>query len=828
MKRKKIISLITALTLLASALPAAAAEGGVTRGYVIDQFVEAVGKDSFTLPAADLSAFADSGEITAEYRESMGLAVANGLIKGYDDDTLRPEASITRLEALIILGRCLPQLDETRPATEFTDVPEWAEDEIGRLYRGGIVNGYGGGLLGSSDSISAEQVALLTSRVSGEEKPQGDVSLKNDFYSAVNKDFLSQTKPAEGELSASPIDDMADAVDERLQEISNELIEQFDNGTLPEASMEYQAAQFYKLALNAFDNETDISPLNQLIWQIEMCPKLSDLGTLCGDYIRDYHIPIMFDFTVPYKITRTEQEVTLSSYVYVDCIGAGMDKDYWEEGGEEARSSYVAYLRKILSLVNYDEALAEPIADLQISIEKAGKSYTEQVRAGLDEELLEEAEEAEPDERYMTGEDLSDRYGYAKNPARKAFDAIYKNEPNRDDKGAYSPREGKFFIPDLNRFDKAIELMNSADIKTLQAMCVVNLIESVMGFMPKDFRVASADYTASILGGKAAPETADSFATELTASLYSEYYEMKYLEKYSDFNTDKINSMVDDALSFFEERFRRSPSMSPATAVKAAYKLQKMGRSVAEASDDYAEADKFFIVSPKKQSLLETGLEIYGRYGGSHYSMYSCVSSTPPCYTVNASYSRYDNSFNIYAGFLNSPIYSDEMSEEELLGSLGFTIAHEISHAFDQSGCFFDAVGDYSRWWQDDDYKTYSKRADILAEVYSSHKTALGNSIDGKLTSDENIADIIAMDCVITLAKQKGLDLDKVFRAYAKSWAEVRTPRYDEYCCSYDVHSDGKTRVNAVLSNFDEFYEIYGVSEGDEMYVAPEKRVKFI
>lgn len=33
-------------------------------------------------------------------------------------------------------------------------------------------------------------------------------------------------------------------------------------------------------------------------------------------------------------------------------------------------------------------------------------------------------------------------------------------------------------------------------------------------------------------------------------------------------------------------------------------------------------------------------------------------------------------------------------------------------------------------------------------------------------------------------------------------------------------------RVNAVVASFDQFYEIYGIEEGDPMYVAPEDRLR--
>jgi len=43
---------------------------------------------------------------------------------------------------------------------------------------------------------------------------------------------------------------------------------------------------------------------------------------------------------------------------------------------------------------------------------------------------------------------------------------------------------------------------------------------------------------------------------------------------------------------------------------------------------------------------------------------------------------------------------------------------------------------------------------------------------------------------------------------------------------SVDPHSPDEFRVNGVVRNIDEFYEAFGVAEGDALYLAPEERVR--
>ena len=145
--KKKIIGLLTAASMLAACVPSFAAEDSTefaTREYVVSEFVQSVGRSNLDGSAYMLSTFKDSNEISEEYVNDFEKAVSNGLIRGYDDDTLKPKQSITRVEALMILARCIPETaDLDAEPIKFTDVPDWAEESIDGLSKLGIVYGYG-------------------------------------------------------------------------------------------------------------------------------------------------------------------------------------------------------------------------------------------------------------------------------------------------------------------------------------------------------------------------------------------------------------------------------------------------------------------------------------------------------------------------------------------------------------------------------------------------------------------------------------------------------------------------------------------------------------
>ncbi len=195
----KFSAIVLSLVLLLGALPAFAATEGAadapaTREYVIAAFAEAAGLEG----TASLDGFIDARDVSASYAEGIAKAVAAGVVKGYEDGTLRPKESISRAEALVLLSRCLPELDAVRDATAFRDVPAWAKADIDRLSAAGLVAGCGDGVLGASDALSVAQVGMLTERVIGGDLPStilhanapeagfarhSNVFWQDDFYS---------------------------------------------------------------------------------------------------------------------------------------------------------------------------------------------------------------------------------------------------------------------------------------------------------------------------------------------------------------------------------------------------------------------------------------------------------------------------------------------------------------------------------------------------------------------------------------------------------------------------------------------------------------------
>ncbi|MFD2114298.1 Ig-like domain-containing protein [Paenibacillus yanchengensis] len=98
-------------------------------------------------------------------QEAIMQAVQRGIITGYADETVKPNAVVTREEFVVMLMRTLQvEKQVTTKATQFTDAKEisdWSKDAIAEAVQLGIVNGYRDGSFRPKAEISRAEMAKL-------------------------------------------------------------------------------------------------------------------------------------------------------------------------------------------------------------------------------------------------------------------------------------------------------------------------------------------------------------------------------------------------------------------------------------------------------------------------------------------------------------------------------------------------------------------------------------------------------------------------------------------------------------------------------------------
>lgn len=118
------------------------------------------------------------------FSKAVNYVVAKGLISGYPDGTFKPNESITRAEFAQMISGYVK--NEKKSTTEFQDVKDhWAKDAIDKLYGNKNVSGYPDGSFKPNAKITrAEAVTILNSVF---DRNTTALSLNNVNKSALNK-----------------------------------------------------------------------------------------------------------------------------------------------------------------------------------------------------------------------------------------------------------------------------------------------------------------------------------------------------------------------------------------------------------------------------------------------------------------------------------------------------------------------------------------------------------------------------------------------------------------------------------------------------------------
>ncbi|XQW84012.1 M13 family metallopeptidase [Thalassotalea piscium] len=205
--------------------------------------------------------------------------------------------------------------------------------------------------------------------------------------------------------------------------------------------------------------------------------------------------------------------------------------------------------------------------------------------------------------------------------------------------------------------------------------------------------------------------------------------------------------------------------------------------------------------------------------------------------TVNAYYNPTVNEIVFPAAILQPPFFNMAADDAVNYGGIGAVIGHEMGHGFDDQGSRYDAEGNMRNWWTESDLEEFKKRTDVLVNQYSNYQVFDDLNVNGELTLGENIGDLSGVTIAYKAYKASlngkeapvidGLTGDqRFFMGYAQIWRSKIVEKSMRNRVATDPHSPGEFRALGSLSNMPEFYEAFGLKEGDAMYIAPEKRVK--
>lgn len=363
------------------------------------------------------------------------------------------------------------------------------------------------------------------------------------------------------------------------------------------------------------------------------------------------------------------------------------------------------------------------------------------------------------------------------------------------------------------------------------------LITSTADYLSSDFANEDFDFFSRYLSGVQVQQPRWREALGFVNGTMAEALGKLYVDKaFSPEAKQKVNDMVKNILETLKESIAGLDWMSETTKQQAYRKLGtfrvKMG---------YPDKWKDFsaLEINRSNSLLENMLN--GRRFNYKRNMNKIGKPVDReewgmfPHLVNASYNPAKNDITFPAGILQPPFFDPNADDALNYGGIGGVIGHEITHGFDDAGRKYDADGNLTDWWTEEDAKNYNKRADMVVEQFNGYIAVDSLTVNGELTLGENLADLggmaIAYKAFLKTLKGNEPKIDgftpqqRFFLGWATVWRDNMTDQEQRLRLKTDSHSPGKFRGYANLTNFQPFYDAFDIKDTDPIARPKDKRV---
>lgn len=188
------------------------------------------------------------------------------------------------------------------------------------------------------------------------------------------------------------------------------------------------------------------------------------------------------------------------------------------------------------------------------------------------------------------------------------------------------------------------------------------------------------------------------------------------------------------------------------------------------------------------------------------------------------------------AAILQPPYFDPDGDAASNYGSAGAGMAHEIAHSFDELGNLYDDKGRLSKWWTAQDKAAFDAAVAGLVAQVNAYCPSADVCEDGKHVQTETVADlaglVVAHDAYLLSLKGKpdvvigGLTGEqRFFLAFAQRWRRIQSDERLKAQIKTDTHLAGPYR-SAEVRNVDAWYDAFGITPADKLYVKPEERVR--
>ena len=380
-------------------------------------------------------------------------------------------------------------------------------------------------------------------------------------------------------------------------------------------------------------------------------------------------------------------------------------------------------------------------------------------------------------------------------------------------------------------------IWSDTPLQTLKDYVSWQLIDAASSYLDDAMRAETFAFYGKVMSGRQEDRPRWKRAVSATESALGEAVGQLYVEKYFPAAAkERMTQLVRNLQVALGERIDAQEWMSDSTKAVAHDKLNAFIVKVGypDKWKDYSklEIGRNYWTNIKNVAAWENFDEVERRL---NKPVDNTVWYMTP-QTVNAYYNPTTNEICFPAGILQPPFFDMNADDAFNYGAIGVVIGHEMTHGFDDQGAKFDKDGNLRQWWTAEDTKNFEERTHVMRDFFNNIEVLPGLQANGQLTLGENMADHGGLQVAFQAFKNATKDAplstqdgftpeQRFFLAYAGVWAGNIRDEEIRNLTKSDPHSLGRWRVNGALPHIDAWYEAFGITESDPMFVPKSERV---
>lgn len=387
-----------------------------------------------------------------------------------------------------------------------------------------------------------------------------------------------------------------------------------------------------------------------------------------------------------------------------------------------------------------------------------------------------------------------------------------------------------------------MELLNETPLATLQAYMAKTMLNDHASLLRSDLDEASFDFYGKTINGREEQQERWKRAISAVERALGEQLGALYVAEYFPPESKaRMDELVANLTRSMNEALDNNEWMTEATIEEARAKLNGFVPMIGY-PEEFKTYDGMTItpddplanaLSTAKWWKEEMLSRLDEKVDPSEWGM------TPQ--TVNAYYSPLTNRIVFPAAILQPPFFNAQADPAVNYGGIGAVIGHEIGHGYDDQGSQFDATGTLRNWWQQEDregFVEFTKQMGEFIEAYCPVESPEGPvCLRAGQSMGETLGDVVGIQMAyrayrLSLNGEEPRVIDgltgdqRFFLGFAQIWRGMEREASLRNRVMTANHPPSEFRLNNAVRHIDAWYDAFGVTEDDALYLPPEERVK--